>query len=350
MHSFTASYLNSLKISPAISIIYGLCTEAKGQQGIWKTVQPELLTALQEQSIISSTESSNRIEGVEVDSERLRPLIAGKVNPQNRSEEEVLGYKKALDWVHSNAKSIEISPESIKQLHLLAQSGQISDAGKWKERNNEIIELQSDGRRQIRFVPPPPEEVPSMVSELCLGYNECVNQGTLPDLILIASFVFDFLCIHPFRDGNGRVSRLLTLLLLYQHGYTVGRYISLEKIVEDTKDEYYSSLKGSSAGWHEQAHSLDPFWKYFLTTIRIGYEQLQSRVHVEGAFQGGKTELIKKTILTQTGSFRLSDIFNIEKNVSKPLVKKVLYQLRDEGLIVLHGTGRGAYWKIVSKK
>ena len=344
MYSFSTTYLEKLGISPSVSIIYGLCAESKGKQELWEQAQPEVLTALQEKAIISSTESSNRIEGVEIDSARLRPLVAGKIAPQSRPEEEVLGYKKTLDWIHSKAKEIEISPEAIQQIHTLAQSGSISDAGQWKKRNNEIIELKPDGSREIRFVPTAPEEVPRMMSELCLGYKDCVSNGRLPDALLVASFVFDFLCIHPFRDGNGRVSRLLSLLLLYQHGYEVGRFISLEKIVEDTKDAYYSSLKASSQGWHKQTHSLEPFWKYFLTTIRIAYEQLGNQVTIEGAFQGGKTELIRKTILAQTGKFKLSDIANIEKIASKPLIKKVLYQMRDENLIQLHGTGRGAYW------
>ena len=349
MHSFSAAYLAKLSISPWVLNTYGLCTEAKGKQDLWKTVQPEVLSAMQQQAIISSTESSNRIEGVQIDSERLKPLVAEKVQPQSRSEEEVLGYKKALDWIHSYADSIEISPESIQHLHLLAQSGTIGDAGKWKKRNNEIIELKPDGSREVRFVPTLPEDVPEMISELCLGYKDCVSNGTLPDVFLIANFVFDFLCIHPFRDGNGRVSRLLTLLLLYQHGYQVGKFISLEKIVEDTKEQYYESLKASSSGWHEQHHDLEPFWKYFLTMIRMAYEQLQNRVVIEGAFQGGKTELVRKTILAQTGKFKLSDIANIEKNASKALIKKVLYQMRDENFVKLHGTGRGAYWSKVEK-
>ena len=347
MHSFSATYLSNLSIPPDVSVIYGLCAEAKGKQGLWESVQPEVLGALQEQSIISSTESSNRIEGVEVDGNRLKPLVAGKVQPKNRPEEEVLGYKKALDWIHSNAKEIDVSPESIQRLHSIAQAGLIGDAGQWKERNNEIIELKSDGTRQVRFTPPPPEDTVQMISGLCLGYNDCVKNGTYPDLILVASFVFDFLCIHPFRDGNGRISRLLTLLLLYQHGYSVGRYIGLEKIVEDTKDGYYISLKQSSDGWDEQKHSMAPFWKYFLTTVRMAYEQLQNRVAVEGAFQGGKTELIKRTVLSQTTSFKLSDIAGIEKSASKPLIKKVLYQLRDAGLIELEGSGRGSRWRVV---
>lgn len=347
MHSFSANYLKRLSISPSISIIYGLCAEAKGKQGHWKTVRPDIFTELKEQSIISSTESSNRIEGVEVDEQRLRPLIAGKVNPQNRPEEEILGYKNALDWIHRDEKKIDITPETIQELHRLAQSGLIGDAGKWKEKSNEIIELRPDGRRLVRFAPPPPEVIPEMLSQLCLGYRDCVNHGTIPDLVAVAGFVFDFLCIHPFRDGNGRVSRLLTLLLLLQHDYEVGRYISIEKIIEDTKEAYYASLKDSSIGWHEQNHSLEPFWRYFLTTIRTAYDQLENRVAVEDVFKGAKSELIRRTILKQTQNFKLSDIANIENNASKPLIKKVLYQLRDEGLVELHGKGRSAYWRKV---
>ena len=351
MNSFLPSYINSLSIPVGVSIIHGLCAEAKGKERFWTDAEPELLVALQEQSIISSAESSNRIEGVEVEPGRLGPLMSGRVSPRSRPEEEVVGYRNALRYIHSNAKSLEITPELIQELHRLAQSGEISDAGSWKSRNNEIIEISPDGKRSIRFCPPPPELVPHLMTELCLGYRDAVSNARLPDLFLIATFVFDFLCIHPFRDGNGRVSRLLLLLLLYQHDYNVGRYVSLEKIVEDSKVEYYEALKGSSALWHENQHDLTPIWKYILRTVRQAYEQLATKVSLTGLpnrkRRGAKTDLIRSALLGQNTNFTFKAICEREPGFNRALVKKVLYMLRDEGLVELVGKGRGAYWRRV---
>lgn len=348
MKSFAPPYLSKLSIPVGTSIIYGLCAEAKGKEGLWQRAKPEVLEALRAQSIISSTESSNRIEGVEVDRERLQPLVQGTITPRDRPEEEVVGYRNALHWIHKEALSIEINPESIQELHRLAQLGSVGDAGKWKSKNNEIIEIYFDGSTSVRFIPLEPELVPSAIQSLCNAYKDAAKNSKLPDLLLIATFVFDFLCIHPFRDGNGRVSRLLTLLLLYQYDYNVGRYVSIEKVIEDSKIEYYNSLQSSSAGWHTSEHNLEPIWNYFVRTVRIAYEQLQNRVEIEGDFYGGKTELIRKAVLRQLTPFSLNDIYSCEKGVSKALVKKVLYQMRAEGLIELEGTGRGAQWRRIS--
>ena len=161
---------------------------------------------------------------------------------------------------------------------------------------------------------------------------------------MIATFVFDFLCIHPFRDGNGRTSRLLTLLLLYKHGYTLGRYVSVERNIEDTCQAYYAALQESSRSWHTSEHDLMPFWRYFVRTIKVAYDGLESRFDVQGPFHGGKTQLIRSEVMRQIGDFKLSDIVGAVPGVSQNLVQKVLAGMREEGLVNLHGHGRGAYW------
>ncbi len=346
MSSFSTNYISKLTIPVGTSIIHGLCAESKGKEDLWSHAQPDMLAVLREESVISSTESSNRIEGVEVDSDRLVPLVSGKALPRDRPEEEIVGYRNALRFIHEHAQTIEITPETVKELHRLAQAGSIADAGDWKTRNNEIIEIHPDGRRSVRFQPPPPDRIPQLMSDLCLGYRSARSNDLLPDLFLAATFVFDFLCIHPFRDGNGRVSRLLFLLLLYQHRYSVGRYISLEKIVEDSREDYYEALKKSSVGWHQQTHDLTPIWTYLLRTVRIAYEQLNARVATIGVTQGGKSDLVRSTILRMPSNFTLKNIASLERGMTQALIRKVLYQLRNEGKVVLIGKGRGATWRV----
>lgn len=274
MKSFTPEQL-SIKVPLALSWLLGKVMESKGKQELFERQRPEALRKLRETAIIQSAESSNRIEGVTVDAKRLVPLIKGKARPVDRSEEEVLGYRKALDLIHGHYPKLEINAETIKKLHLLAQGGFSGDAGNFKTKDSDIIELLPDGRRILRFKTVSAKETPEAIDQLCMAYDDTMAQGTLPPLLCAASFILDFLCIHPFRDGNGRVSRLLTLLLLYQQGYNVGRYISLERIVEETKEDYYEALKKSSQDWHGAKHDTVPFWSYFLGMVRLGYNELE---------------------------------------------------------------------------
>ncbi|MBI2231542.1 MAG: Fic family protein, partial [Deltaproteobacteria bacterium] len=225
--------------------------ESKGKQALYEKQSPQILKALREMALVESTESSNRIEGVTVERERLRPLVLGNARPRDRSEEEIVGYRRALSWIHTNHEKILVEPDSIKRLHGLAQGGTVGDAGEWKQTQNEIIEVFPDGHREVRFTPLEPALVPSAVEELCLAYRHGLDQLKITPFLAIACLVLDFLCIHPFRDGNGRVSRLLTLLVLYHHGHQVGRYISLERIIEQSKESYYEVLQRSSSGWHD---------------------------------------------------------------------------------------------------
>jgi Fic family protein len=188
-----------------------------------------------------------------------------------------VGYGNALRWIHANHEKAPIEPETLKRLHALAQEGIIGDAGQWKESQNEIVELDPDGRLAVRFQPVEPALVPSAVEELCRAHRESLEQLKITPLLAVACLVFDFLCIHPFRQANGRVSRLLTLLALYHQGHRVGRYISLERIIEQTKESYYESLQSSSVGWQEGSHDIMPWFHYFLATIHAAYREFEER-------------------------------------------------------------------------
>ncbi len=343
MSSFTQKYVSHLSLHPSIGWYLSQIAEARGLQEVWRRTKPEIVSKLQESALIQSSESSNRIEGVEVESKRLIPLVLGTTKPKDRSEEEIVGYRKALEWIHTNFKKIEIDSESIKKIHKLAQGGLINDAGKWKQRDNEIVEFSKDGERLTRFKCTPAKETPEAIKKLCANYRALQEKQTLPELLTVSNFILDFLCIHPFRDGNGRVSRLLTLLCLYQCGYEAGRYISLERIIETTKSDYYRTLGESSEGWHSSSHDLFPWWSYFLGHIKSAYQELKDRVELQSG--DSKTALIRGIISEMTESFSVSDITKLQPNLDREIIKKTLAQLKKEKAIKLIGKGRGARWK-----
>ena len=219
---------------------------------------PQKLKALREHALIESAISSNRIEGVEVEPARVGTVVFGKTHLRDRDEEEVRGYRKALDRIHSRGPALPIDEETIRQLHSLSRGG-IGDAGEYKQRENDIIEVFPDGRRQVRFRTVGAADTPAFMRELIERWAEVRRQRTVHPLIALGAFGLDFLCVHPFRDNNGRTSRLLLLLQAYHLGFEVGRYLSLERVIEQTKDRYYETIKLSSQGWHEGKH--DP-WPY----------------------------------------------------------------------------------------
>lgn len=277
MMSFRGDRLAKTKLPPSTVWLLEKVAESKKKQALHEKQSRRFLKTLQETSLVEGAESSNRIDGVTVELERLRPVVLGNARPRDRSEEEIVGYRNALRWVHGNHDKVPIEPETFKRLHALAQEGTIGDAGQWKESQNEIVELDPEGRLEVRFRPVEPALVPSAVEELCLAYKHSIDQSKIPPLLPVACLVFDFLCIHPFREANGRVSRLLTLLALYHHGYSVGRYISLERLVEEGKESYYGALQTSSVGWHDGSHDILPWFHYFLSMIHTAYREFEER-------------------------------------------------------------------------
>ena len=318
--------------------------EYKGKQELYSKQSPQILKALVEMALIESAESSNRIEGVTVDKNRLKPLILGHSKPRDRSEQEVAGYRNSLDLIHRKHKTLEITPETIKKLHELSHGG-AHDAGQWKKKDNDIIRKNSDGTVDVIFRPVSATQTPKAMEQLCLAYRHSVDQERYPDLYAIACLILDFLCIHPFRDGNGRVSRLLTLLALYQHGYEVGKYISLERIIEQSKETYYESLQKSSRYWHEGKHETEPWFYYFLGTVNAAYREFANRAGEVKSPRGAKTDIVVQTIHDQLGEFSISDIEKACPNVSRDMIRVILRQLQKEKKITCLGKGQSAKWK-----
>lgn len=282
MMTFRGNRLAKTKLPSGTIWLLEKLAESKEKQALNKSRSRRILQSLQEIAFIEGTESSNRIDGVTVEPGRLRPLIFAHARPLDRSEEEIVGYGTALSWVHDNHVKIPIEPQALKRLHALAQAGTTGDAGEWKDSQNEIVEIDPEGRLEVRFQPVEPALVPSAVEELCLAYKQSTDQRLITPLLAAACLVFDFLCIHPFREANGRVSRLLTLLVLYHHGYHIARYISLERIIEQSKESYYEALRASSVGWHSGTHDITPWFHYFLSTVHIAYREFEAAAPAAG--------------------------------------------------------------------
>ena len=318
--------------------------EYKGKQELYAKQSPQVLKTLLEAALIESAESSNRIEGVTVDKARLKPLVIGHSKPRDRSEEEVAGYRKALELIHKKHQSLKIDTETIKELHRLCR-GELWDAGKWKEKNNDIIRKHPDGRVEVIFKPVSAAKTPEMMKQVCLAYENSVSQLKYPDIYAVACLVLDFLSIHPFRDGNGRVSRLLTLLALYQHGFMVGKYISLERIVEQSKETYYESLNKSSQKWHETKHDVIPWFNYFLGTVLAAYKEFEERAGNVKPARGAKTQIVTQAIDRQIGQFNIGDIERECPAVSRDMIRIIFRELKKAKKIKCLGKGKSAKWK-----
>ena len=348
MMSFRGDRLGSLALPTAVVWFTDEIAEAKGRQALYTRQAPQVLKALRDLALVQSAESSNRIEGVTIDPERLRPLVLGQAKPRDRSEREIFGYRHALNLIHTNAESLSIDPSVLQRLHRTIQEDS-GDAGHWKKVENEIIELKAGEAPRVRFRPVAAAATPAAVDELCLLYRDAVNQRRAPPLVTVAAFVLDFLCIHPFRDGNGRVSRLLTLLASYQHGYEVGRYISLERLVEETREEYYEALKRSSEGWHSGTHDPLPWLLYFLSVVRRAYREFESRAGDVRSPRGGKRALVQAAVESFAGSFALGDLERTCPSVSRDMVRRVLKELKRKKLVECVGRGPGARWRRLPK-
>lgn len=322
--------------------------EARGKQDLFTKQSPQKLKVLRENAMIESAVSSNRIEGVTVDQARVRTIILGKPLLRDRSEEEVRGYRDALRLIHEQGKKLPISEATILNFHALCK-GKIWDSGKYKEKDGDIIERYPNGRERVRFKPVEATQTPSFMRELIKRWDRCLLEKWVHPLIAMAGFNLDFLCIHPFRDGDGRVSRLLLLLQCYHLGYEVGRYISLERLIEQNKERYYETLEQSSESWHKSKHDPWPYINFVLYTLKTGYREFEERVGQIASPKGAKTELIISVIGRQLGRFRISDIQKECPGVSLDLIRLVLKKLRSSKRVKCLGRGQNAEWQKTAK-
>ncbi|OGQ63915.1 MAG: cell filamentation protein Fic [Deltaproteobacteria bacterium RIFCSPLOWO2_12_55_13] len=318
--------------------------EARGKQELFTKQSPQRLKVLREHALIESAVSSNRIEGVNVDKARIATVIFGKPVLRDRDEEEVRGYRDALKLIHEQGAGLPVSEETLKKLHRLTR-GDIWDAGKYKDKDADIIEKYPDGRERVRFKAVPAAKTKDYMQELVELWSCSLRERWVHSLIALAAFNLDFLCIHPFRDGNGRVSRLLLLLQCYHLGFEVGRYISLDRLIEENKERYYETLERSSQGWHEGKHDPWPYVNYLLFILKNAYKEFEERVGQTASPKGAKTELVTAAIRRFPGSFRVSDIQRECPGVSVDLIRQVLKNLRSVGRVKCLGRGQSAEWE-----
>jgi Fic family protein len=318
--------------------------EARGKQELFTRQSPQKLKVLREHALIESAISSNRIEGVEVDKSRVGTLIFGKPALRDRDEAEVRGYRDALKLIHESGTKLPINEATIKRLHKLCR-GEIWDAGAYKEKDVDIIQTYADGRSRVRFKTVPARKTPKAMAEMIKLWQRGMKEKWLPSLALAAALNLDFLCIHPFRDGNGRVSRLLFLLACYHCGIEAGRYISLERLIEQNKERYYEVLEQSSQRWHEGKHDPWPAMNFLLFILAQACKEFEQRVGHLKSPRGEKTASVLAAIDRQISTFRVAGLQAECPGVGLDLIRQVLARLQKENKVKALGTGRGARWQ-----
>ena len=318
--------------------------EARGKQELFTRQSPQKLKVLREHALIESAISSNRIEGVEVDKSRVATLIFGKPALRDRDEEEVRGYRDALKLIHESGAKLPIAETTIKRLHKLCR-GQVWDAGRYKEKDVDIIQTYADGRSRVRFKSVPAKQTPRAMAEMVELWERGWREKWVHPLVLTAALTLDFLCIHPFRDGNGRVSRLLFLLACYHCGIEAGRYIGLERLVEENKERYYEVLEKSSQRWHQGQHDPWPAMNFLLYILNLACQEFEQRVGQLKSPRGAKTELVEQAIENRTGEFGITEMERLCPGVSRDMIRLLLRDLKAAGRVECLGRGPGAKWR-----
>lgn len=347
MRSFDYSRLYDKTWDTDILNLVAKIHEHKGRQDLFIRQKPVDLHRLVEIAKIRSTEASNKIEGIVTTSTRMKQLFEEKTTPRNRAEDEIMGYRDVLNTIHESSEYIPIRPSYILQLHrdLLKRAG-FSYGGQFKNVQNYINETKPDGTVVTRFTPIAPSDTPVAVKNLCNAYEQAIANEKIDSLILIPVFICDFLCIHPFNDGNGRMSRLLTLLLLYKNGYSVGKYISIEKQIEKTKDRYYDTLEKSDAGWHVEENDPTPFIRYMLQVILACYTEFEERVGLMAESGNGSTayDIVKRYTEEKIGKFRGADVVAHCPSIGRSSALAALKKLTEEGFVIREGSGRSTFY------
>ena len=353
MREFDYRSLKNRLWSTEILNYTNLIHEFKGKQDLYIRQKPVELEKMVEIAKIQSTESSNRIEGIVTTSSRVHALVREKTTPRNRNEDEIAGYRDVLNTIHESHDHIPVLGGYILQLHRdLMKYLEGSSGGVYKMTQNYIQEIRSDGSTLIRFTPVAPFETEPCINAICDSLKDVLDEQKIDPLLVIPVFIADFLCIHPFNDGNGRMSRLLTLLLLYRTGYNVGRYISIEKHIEKTKDAYYNALELASENWHEGKNNPEPFIRYMLGVVLACYREFADRVEAlskpgedgKALVKSGATDIVRTAVKSRFGKFTKTQLMNICPTLSRSSVEAGLRELISSGEIKRFGNGRSTYY------
>lgn len=347
MRSFDYSRLKDRTWDHEILSYISQIQEYKGKQELFTRQKPMELKRLIEVAKIQSTESSNRIEGIITTNPRLKQLMADKTTPKNRDEEEILGYRNVLSLVHESYDSIPIRPNYILQMHRdLLKYTNLSYGGSFKTTSNEIDMMLPDGQKVTIFQPLEPYETPDAIENICQSYIDTLEKELVHPLILMPCFILDFLCIHPFNDGNGRMSRLMTLLLMYRSGYMVGQYISIEKAIAETKESYYEALADADRGWHEEKNDPKPFIRYMLGVILACYREFEARVTVteKNGVRSTSYDIVREYVQNRIGTFTKQEALIACPSLGSSSVESALKKLVEDGTLTKLGAGRKTHY------
>lgn len=321
----------------------------RGREEAFRRQHPQILDGLTEIARIQSSESSNAIEHITAPANRVAELVQDKTSPQNRPEEEIAGYRKVLDTIHASAKHIPTKASIVLQFHRDLYSFTATPGGHFKNTQNEVARFDKEGRKTKVILGTSPFETPAAMDELHERFVEADKEGRHAPLLLAGAYVFDFLMIHPFNDGNGRLSRLLTLLLLYHAGHEIGRFISLEKLIEESKETYYESLERSTGGWEKSEHDLWPWLDYFLGILNAAYKEFEARAGELAGGRGSKAMRIRQFVQSSASStFTFDDVRRALPDVSADHIRTELRKLRDAGIVESPGRGRKE-WRRLSR-
>ena len=347
LKKFDYKTLNNLEITPEMTKKMMQISKLMGQQSTKSLEGNAILERLVEVAKIQSTDASNRIEGIFTSDTRLRQLVSNKTMPHNRSEEEISGYRDVLDLIHQQYKYIPLNSSTILTLHKhLFNFTASSWGGHFKDIDNEIVAQYPDGRAEIRFTPPKAFITPELVDNLCKEFNTAITEDEMPSLLLDGAFIFDFVSIHPFRDGNGRMSRLLMLLTLYKSGFNVGKYISLESLIEKTKANYYSSIKDSSTNWLENNNSYQPFLNYFLSIVLQAYRDLSERTQPTKTKNSAYNSILTN-LQNELKPLSKRELTNLIPEYSQVTIERTLNKLLNDNQIEKVGAGRSTKYALI---
>ena len=346
MRKFDYSFLDNGLLPANLINITGVIYSLKTGSEIRKDEFEKIFTELEKVAKVQSIKSSNAIEGIVTSDERIKEIVNKSSEPLNHNESEIAGYRDALNEIHLNYKLIEFNENTILRLHemMMSYSGD-EYSGKYKDEDNVILEIDNEGNRKVRFRPTVASETPKAMEQLILAYLDARDNSNINKLLLIPCVILDFLCIYPFKDGNGRMSRLLSLLLLYKNGFDVGKYISFEEQINKNKGYYYEALKESSTNWEKNGNTYIPYIENFLTTLYMCYKELDKRFNVVNGNKITKKSRIEATVLNSLTAISKSEICEILPDVSPTTVEAVLGKMVKEGLIETIGRGRNTKYR-----
>lgn len=344
MHQFDYRFLAD-SLPANLLEITGIIYDLRGRGEIRKMNNLPLFEELRHTAMVDSVQSSNAIEGIITTTERVNQLIRQQAEPFSHDEQEILGYRDALDEIYLHSEDLELSEDLLKHFHSLLLGATSADAGRYKQQNNWIQERDDQGRISIRFVPVKAKETPEAIEQLILAWHEGKQDSGINGLLLTACVIVDFLCIHPFRDGNGRVSRLLTSMLLLQEGFDIGKYISIDKKINEYRYNYYQALKASSDGWHENNNTYIPFITYLLQILYSCYKELDQKFIENTARKVSKSKQVENALMQSFVPVSKEEIAARFPEISISTVERVLGNLIKNGKIEKIGTYRDARYR-----